>query len=90
MALKKAFKYKGFDCNYHKITSLEWNLITGQAKVEVSAYKDEDYRTEAVEYPATSRLFFPAASDFIGCPDILVKAYELLKALPEWADAEDC
>ena len=89
MALNKIIKFRGFDCTYHKVIGLEWDLVKGTALVRLGAFKDEDYRRESLEVPAFTPTATLSAMDFIGCPDILAKAYELLKALPEWADAED-
>lgn len=73
-----------FACNYWHARNIDYDKGSNMTRVNLGGYVDADDRSET----------FPTARDaklvMLDGPVGLSEVYTAIKALPEWADAEDC
>ena len=97
--LKEIMNDKGVVCKYHKIE--EVFLSENRLTVKIGSYTSQEYREKEKDAEATG--YFNGKNvveHLVHCFDTTIEeeesmgirqlAYNKLKTLPEWEDAEDC
>lgn len=77
----------GVPATYHHVCEVIWDKTQPQMRVQLASYATADARTLQDGIPlGRINVSLPAGADLPGVADL----YAAIKALPEWADAEDC
>lgn len=82
--LKTELIYNGETVSYHKVAECAVDMATGAATATLHSFNDSDSRRQS-ENPVLKRSYnFQRTGEHIAAD-----AYAAIKALPEWADAQD-
>ena len=86
MALQKLVRFGGcFDATYHRISHVVIEVPGARWKVRLESFADQQDRYAAVQ--ANWFRWYPI--EWSGNTNYISDAYEVIKALPEWAGAID-
>ncbi len=92
MALRKTIELpSGYTADYMNIAAVQFNKIHRQCVVQLAVYKDEAARIAGKEPAVSDPIYLngelvPFTAEGVTYTDI----YAALKALPDFAGAEDC